>query len=470
MNTGTVAVVRKDKTLPSEMQTKLIGAHKSGFGFAASEDGEITTETISAINKDGKEVDLALTLSGVEESFKTCTRIYHFSNAPDGTQDTQPFSIIKDGNDDILVAVAEGDFPGYAKADSSHSNAYHMVNDYLSEVCKEVYQEADEDVDKMMTTFETPRFRKSMLGILSPRGVITLIGACDKDPTILSVNQDGAQFDWGYLSNTPGFRAEEPEPVIEPVQKPVGELSAKEKYLAKKEAAAAGTSSAAATGPKIPQPEIVGKLGDKPKKDEEFVKIDSRLLNSGNRRALKRYLKNNFRLPEGNLPQDWETKELWPVSMLKPGSALKPFTKSFADAAAILKAQPEMEEPSVITSVPPITPPGQKKAYLDLLKDPSNSHESGDIMSFERKYPTFTEDTNTSIEEALLLRFESYRKMGRENLQSLCCLTNTLRFELLRLRPELLKVKPAAEPITEVDESKLSAKERYQLNKQRKAM
>lgn len=469
MNTGTVAVVRKDKTLPSEMQTKLIGAHKSGFGFAVFDEGEILTETVLSINADGKEIDLGLTLSNVEESFKTCTRIYHFSSTPDGTSDIQPFSIIKDGNDDILVAVAEGDFPGYAKADSSHSNAYHMVNDYLSEVCKEVYQEADEDVDKMMTTFETPRFRKGMLGILSPRGVITLIGACDKDPTILSVNQDGAQFDWGYLSNTPGFRAEEPEPVGEPVQEPVKELSAKEKYLAKKAAEATGTSSAAATGSKIPQPEVVGKLGDKPKKDEELVKIDSRLIG----RARKRYLKNNFKLPEGNLPQDWETKELWPVSMLKPGSALKPFTKSFAEAGAILKAQPEgIEEPSVTTVVPPVIGPAQVQNTLKLSKEAGFLQETMDpekMASYEKHFPTFTERTTIPFEEWILWDFPTVRRHF-DDKQAAACSWNELRFRVLKHEPNLLKIKPAATAVAEVDESKLSAKEKYLLNKQRKAM
>lgn len=458
VNTGTIVVVKSGEVLPDDVKAQLLDANKTTFSYATQENGTVDMLCLDGEEPDEKNqvVDLALTLDQIEEGFMEQQRVYHFSNQPTRVDDEQPYAIIVKDQRTLLACVAEGDFPGYAgEAGSTHSNEYHMVTDYLADACKEIYQEAGEDVKKMMDIFASPRFRKGMLGILAPRGTIALIGS-QGDPIIFSKNDQGKEYDWGYMSRTFEESKQEeappPPPPAATTMTPAEKLAAKLAAKAKDGTKQPGRGSVPTVAAVDPKPVVVGQLGDAPKPTEELVFWDTRLEG----RALKNYIRNNFVLTEwgGQLPPAWKTLKSLPARLLKPGSALRAHTKAFQEAGKTPPATEVIADGSA--TPPPMVPPGMREKAIALSKLPGTMDSYEDIADWEKDYPPWTEQNAIPFEQAVRWGFKALRSLA-DDKQSIACFVRELQIRVLKHEPELLKAPVAAAPAEPATDTRTAA-------------
>lgn len=203
MQTGTIVVRKAGTFIPNEYLEKVLAANPHGWGAALVDDG---LQLNSA--------DEGATLELIQETMKTFEKkdiTFYFANSETGIsmQDISPYvCVIKKDADDAevpqIVAFVEGNFPTYAKKDSSHPAEYHMVSDYLLPKLENLYDVCDGDLNKVFTQMQKPFFQKELLLTSVSRGNITLVGANGASLTFAQ-NDLSAEYPWGWVSNTHGY-------------------------------------------------------------------------------------------------------------------------------------------------------------------------------------------------------------------------------------------------------------------------
>ncbi len=423
MSTGTIVVVHENKQIPEKFLDILLDKHKTSVGYAVKNSyGVVEMENLS-------EFDLKTTVREIERTYNGNTICFHFSNEQEPAEDdTQPFPIIIEGEDVKLCVLLEGEFPGYAEVDDDHTNEYCAVDQYLKETLVDLYEENGKDLEKMLQAADEAKFRKNLLNLLRPRGYILLVPGVG-EVTSFAMDPDVGSYEWGVASKSFGYTeiVEKPKEEEKPVTK-TGGLRDKLKLKQQETPFTDKPSEAKTSVPPVPL------------KQEDHIFCEA----SVQGKARRRWIRKNFGLTDDKFPGGWEGNYAWPVSSLLPNSALK----------AGLKAKQEEvkkdETPSVITEVPPIMPPGARKDFAEMLKLPGIIEAEDAIKSQEGKFPSFCEQNQTTIEKIARLSFRTYRKIGSDlGIQSLACVANDLRHELIKRCPDILRPEakpPEAEP------------------------
>lgn len=174
----------------------------------------------------------------VQEHFKDSTVIFCFgeNSKTKLPEDQLPFlcQLSKDKGDEVAVFL-EGNFEGYSVKGSSHIDAFHAFDDYISKKLQKLYKGASSDLEEFLKELNDDLVKQELSNSWTSRGFISLLTSSGKAATIFNKgNFVVRQFPWGTVSDNLGYE-EKSETAATPVEKekPVSLL---DKLMAKKEA------------------------------------------------------------------------------------------------------------------------------------------------------------------------------------------------------------------------------------------
>lgn len=212
MSQGGTIVCRKAKTfIPNAYAELLLAANPNGWGAATvtTEDGVQSLQ----LNSDDEGMSLEL-LQETMKTFPDQDITFYFANSsgPIDKADLPPYILLSNkeviDNEEVetplIVGFVDGNFPGYAKADSSHPPEHHLVEDYLIPKFQGLADMCDGDLNKITDMIQKPFFKKELLLNAVSRGTITLVAA---NGVAVTFNQGdkAAEYPWGWVSNSHGY-------------------------------------------------------------------------------------------------------------------------------------------------------------------------------------------------------------------------------------------------------------------------
>lgn len=417
MTTGTIVALKPKAVLPEAFIEAVEKTGVTSFSYAAANGEEVEFHNTDCTKKD---VDFKATLKTLREPdfYINDMMIFHFVLDELGVEedDKQPYVLIKDGDKPLLVGFAEGDFEAYEDPDGKHQNEYFLMQEFVSETVKKIFTECGDDVGKTMAKLGESAFRKTMLKVLEPRGVITIVPSDGSPPVTFSQNDKGQEFEWGWASRTHGY--------VEPARNvadspPQQSRSARLAAIKAKENATPATSV-----PSIPDPKT------------DIVIPPQMVTPPPNM--------------DGKAKRGWHTKHFGPkmptdLKAPRPASDLLP-TSSLRKLNSLAEIPKDVVKPPTgngIAEYPAVVPPTLIKTVMERIKAGHvSSYTPDQIPLVEKEYPPYTEQIGEPIEEIILWNNKAFRELDH---QSLFALANEFRHRLLKAVPALMQTKPKEE-------------------------
>ena len=431
---GVIVGRHAGKDIPDEYLNKVREEFDTCYGYAFAEDGSIQmlhSNGLPPADGDGS-------FQNTMKVFPQPSLLYLGSADTDYHEDDlQPFTILEDDEKrPLLVAFLEGDFSGFYQKESAHSNEFFVVNKVLREEVMNLWQDCEQDIDKLVTALKEPRTFRAMKKMFTGRGAIVLLVA-NGETIIYSENKDAGSFPWGWTTNKLDYSEEEPEKKEEET-KPTAGVNLRAMLEAQKK----GGKAKAETKTSVPETKTDTKVPDGTGKEKKEEPVN----NKGEQiffpppdvqgKALRKWYGRNM---QGGKPSNWESRPGIPESKLATGSPLRGQIKSFEE----LKTE---ESKGVTTVVPPVIPPGQKKEVMEkFLTALDDFLDEDKISSTEEEDLSFTEQTGFPLWKFLRMRYDTgYRKLAQSFPISAAVALNELRCIIAEKLPDLLN-EPKAE-------------------------
>ena len=197
---GVIVVRKKNQDLPEEYLSKVFSEHKTCMGAAVVVDGELGVNSGPAGG----------TVEGIKEALsevKDKDVVFFFGTLASGApeDEVQPYKLLEDADGNpLIVGFFDGSFPSYAKAGSSHSDAWFLANEFLRPLFKDYYESKESDIALVNKDISKPVFKMQVEKTWQDRGTITLLTKTG-DIHTFSLNDKSSDFPWGWVSNTMGF-------------------------------------------------------------------------------------------------------------------------------------------------------------------------------------------------------------------------------------------------------------------------
>lgn len=245
MQSGVIIRRNSGLLVPDAYAELAIKANPTAWGAAIVTEGELQ------LNK-GEGLDLEMFKDTIQ-AFDKQDITFYLCSSPSAIDigDVSPFTILT--NDDkeqtpLLVAFIEGNFPQFEKTGSSHPAEFFVANEYLIPKLQELFELADGDIAKVMSTIQKPYFKREMMNVAVPRGAITLVSATGEALTFAQAD-DSAEYPWGWVSKNLGYAKAAPaEKAEEPKKK--GMFSVKSTVREKAQTTPSSAVAAAVVPPK----------------------------------------------------------------------------------------------------------------------------------------------------------------------------------------------------------------------------
>lgn len=427
---GIILGRKKDKLFPEDFIKKVTDQYNTCTAFCYAENGVIQFISENGVpDWEGE--------GGLKDSIETYNQnslLYFGQNTSDYLEDDlQPFVLLETNNNARLVAFTEGEFLGFAKQGSTHSNDYHMIADFLQDEIDTQYDKCGQNLDKLMQVLDSPECRKHILNTIIPKGTIVLFAGTGE--YIVYKKNDkflgGKETDW-WATDSLGYAPAEPAKPAEEKR----ELTMREKIELRKKGKPLsipgdppGTSVPTITPPKTDT--AVGLL---PEKEQMFHPPE----NLSGRDLKKWYGRNRV----GGKPTGWENKPPIPLTELKMDSPLRERIKDGGKPILKVGDPPPATEKK---DVPPLLFPQQKKFLTEQFLPNSVKMLSLDgLKAVESEYETFTEQLDYDLGSMLLWDPDTVRKLGNVDSRALSISWLELRKMLFQANPQLLKQLEAA--------------------------
>ena len=448
---GNIVIVDQGKTIDGETLQQLLAKYKTCVGVAAC-DGE---NGIVIMPAHSKTHDMEDVVKQTTEILGESTPIVmHFLDYPDGEvheNDVQPFVILHGIKGADLVAFLEGEFPGYNKPESAHSDAYHAFEDYLKDEIQRIHiNEGKGDIDKTLAILEGAAFRKNLRNLMIPRGAIVLL--CSNGKILqFQKNDEELKTDWGWISNSGAIdeeengeedKKEQEAPVETPKLSRMALLQQKLRLKSEPGRAAEkvvvetpkdddttdgkddeALHEKAETATRIPATNAELLKQDAP--PPENVPVPARL--SG--RARKKWIKRHFNV----FPSDWESVSELPYQSLRPNSDLRA-QKSFAGLKEKLQ-----EGPAVRVDALPVIPPKELEQLLNKFLPSTKGTDPAKIVDIEKESDSFFERTDKSLEDVVLWDSDTRFRLCNEHPYAAAVLLGNCFQRILQDNPDMLK-------------------------------
>lgn len=207
MGHGAVTVIKEiDGAIDPEYLKVAISKNPSCSGLAIAHGGDEPME----VHTNRGPADLG-TLAKAQEIYKDKKMFFTFGNHPEGFPDDemQPWTMLKDpNNEDLVVAFVDGEFPGFVKADSAYSSAFHFAYDFLQKEIHKIYMEVEGELPEFFKRLNSPSMKKLVAGHGNPRASITIL-AYDGTPLTYNKNDLFGDYPAFWTSNSLDYMTEE---------------------------------------------------------------------------------------------------------------------------------------------------------------------------------------------------------------------------------------------------------------------
>jgi hypothetical protein len=192
---------KKMGLVPETVLALLLEKNPGYVALAAVSDGQVQLNT---------EATTVAGINAIQNVFKEDEVFMLFSEGkPVNGEDRQPFVLLKYpvGETEMapaLVVFSEADHSQFNQADSSFSDAYHMMQEDLGPWIMTLSQACDGDLAKLMSLLGTDASKKKIERLWIGRGTLCFVGAIDDvdhQSLMYSMNELKRDFDWGCVSN-----------------------------------------------------------------------------------------------------------------------------------------------------------------------------------------------------------------------------------------------------------------------------
>ncbi len=200
LNRGSLLVKEATWIIPEAVMKIQVEKNKGGSGAIIHNGTEL-----QLVSADHLTVDKWMTL---QESLKDQKAIFYLSNITNviPEEDKQPIVLLSsDAGDPLIVGVLEGDFP-YVDTNNSHTPEY-LAAQKLKIRFKKDYKLFEGNMTKMWENVKDPSTHDEIVsGLIGHRGAISLFLSTGNSCTFSKDNNLGDDFQWGYCSNTFGYK------------------------------------------------------------------------------------------------------------------------------------------------------------------------------------------------------------------------------------------------------------------------
>lgn len=387
-NSGLVLIKSKGQIVPEGLITKIIPAFPNFMGTVMVDGVDLSVAAYDDVPK------LADFMSEQERHRET-TVVFYFGKTADGKafteESVQPFALLADADDKcVLAAVAEGEFFTFNKPGSTHSDEYHMNDEFLKPTMAEILDACNGDLAAMMDKIRDPaglKHKSLLMGMIN-RGVIVLFSA-DGEIIKIEKGNDGMRMEepWGYVSNCLGYVEGSSKDVVidKPKQSVVRRVIAAvtpagKTTIASENAKVADTKLAEALKEEkhtVPAPDYFA-LKEQAKKI--YIQCPQELITKGDRRDWHRMW--TVLLPNGEPPSKYKDH---------PGPWCEA-NQNFLDVRDKKIDWKTLPLPAIHMSVTPIIKPSTKSALTQLIN-------SGAVQAILTKAKVLNPDdlTNRSV-------------------------------------------------------------------------
>ncbi len=187
------------KKLPADFISLVIEKCPSAWGVSILADGKLE------LNQ-GTGATLEL-VQGTLKDFADNDITFYFQADSGGTNlnTVPPYPIITNEDEEPIVALfADGEFPGFAKKDSSFPASYHLGIELMNTLF-ETYELLDKDLDQFMKKIASESYRKKMNLHSVGRGYITVVAINGGAVTFAQGDTAGDIEGGCWASNTFGY-------------------------------------------------------------------------------------------------------------------------------------------------------------------------------------------------------------------------------------------------------------------------
>lgn len=457
--TGVIIRRKGNQLVPNEVFEKALINNPTAWGAA------ITTEDGLQINCGGAEDINVDFFQETINAFPKDDITFYLGNsdAAVNLEDVSPYVLLTNGDDPLIVAFIEGNFPGLAQEKSSHPPEFFLANSVLAPKLSELFELTDSNLDKLMVYIEKATFKKDILLNAVSRGYITIVASNGKSVT-LAVGDTAKEYPWGWVSNT--YDEVKPEAKPEPAAK-----TAFPKRSTVREKASVPPS-----GP-VNQPKVEEPKTDTTAKDKAFT-VSKWKPAAGMSRNQR---KQEYKAILGYLPKGWADgvevevyrdakNSIVRSSQVKAmGLAVAGLPKlnnpgpqhnrddKDTDTEHLPKPQPQAQPDKPVTAdILPIMAPKVRDYMKDFISQKDIQKliaENADIItdpskvaSMEKKIATFSQQLGLkdgSIHDFMQLPYEVFDKFAKEQPQGLAVLAWSFKNMLAsRLAKEAKKEEP----------------------------
>lgn len=217
MMRGVTIVKKADRSLNKDFLGLAMGKYTKCWGISTPANKGDYLATIRS-----SKLRTADSIFEMAEKYQDRVMILYFGEQGEGEasheDDFQPFTLLEDADGrPILIAVLEGDFSEFYKKDSSHSPQFFCVNEDLIPRVKKAYNYVNGDIGLLMEELANKSSSRDIANLMvGDRGSVTLY-AFGYEPLCYTLKDDTTfkQYDWGWVSNSLGFKTNDPIAEVE---------------------------------------------------------------------------------------------------------------------------------------------------------------------------------------------------------------------------------------------------------------
>lgn len=347
--------------------------------------------------------------------FQNSLMMFHFGvDYPEGfvEDDIQPFPLVEKDGSPVLVAFADGSFPGFYQEKSSHPNEFFLSNTFLMPQIKAIYDQYKGNLEMVMAKLREPLHNNIFGAAIVNKGLISIASANGDLITFQKGDKPIVEFPWGWTSDALGYEEKSyPEQKAEP-EKPKGMLGRLTGGLPSYKASEPAKVEAPKSGAEIKQQREEKQNGAT---TVVQIKAGKRMVKCPNDVKGNKNIRDWYTINAGFLPKNWKARpEVETTLPIKDFKDL-PVEKSEAKAETAVQApaetkekdvtphhvQPEMAKPVEKKPTTLSIPPDEVKLIKEMMekgvivgaetKDGNKIVSPADVKNWEAPVPTFAE-------------------------------------------------------------------------------
>lgn len=211
-SSGIIVVIKPDQLLPAAFREVVLKECPHGFSYSVAE-GNNVLESGFFDTKGEKPEEIIKTLDEMNTKFKSKKLVLFFNRMEDPPElCQQPYPILTSKAGSLLInAFADGEFGKYS-GDKEYDPGTAFIMRFFGDEVNRKYEECGKNLDKLFNELQREDYRTTLWPYMEPRGCVILHDTRGQVLTLSRSNgKDYASYDWGFASNSLGYKEEKLE-------------------------------------------------------------------------------------------------------------------------------------------------------------------------------------------------------------------------------------------------------------------